>query len=261
MIENKKNTIEVCLSPALYSLHHNENAIVVVVDVLRATSAICAAFMNGVKHIIPIGKVEEARAMKQKGFKVAAERDGIVLDFADFGNSPFNFTPERVKDQEIVYSTTNGTQAIQMAASCKAVAVGSFLNLDALGGWLVDQKCDVVIFCAGWKNRFSLEDTVFAGALAAYLMNSGSYATKCDSTLAAIDLWSLAKDDLHGYILKAAQKERLAKNGLDDCIEYCHTPNQTNVIPVLEGDKLIPVVCDPSSCGCSEKSSSTGCCA
>jgi 2-phosphosulfolactate phosphatase len=257
----QKNSIEVCVSPALYSLHHNEKSIVVVVDILRATSAICAAFMNGVKHIIPIGKVDEARAMKQQGYKVAAERDGIVLDFADFGNSPFNFTPERVKDQVIVYSTTNGTQAIQMAASCKAVAVGSFLNLNALASWLVDQNSDVVIFCAGWKNRFSLEDTVFAGALADLLMSSGNYNTKCDSTLAAIDLWSLAKNDLHGYILKAAQKERLAKNGLDDCIEYCHTPNQTNVIPVLDGDKLIPVVFGTSSCGCSEKSSPTGCCA
>lgn len=240
-MENQKKQIEVCLSPALYSLHHNEKSIVVVVDVLRATSAICAAFMNGVKHIIPVGKVEEARAYKQKGYMVAAERDGIVLDFADFGNSPYNFTPERVRGQEIVYSTTNGTQAIQMAASCKAVAVGSFLNLSALAGWLGEQQSNVVIFCAGWKNRFSLEDTVFAGALSALLIESGQFSTKCDSANAAMDLWKMAKDDLYGYILKAAQKDRLAKNGLDDVIEYCHTPDQTNVIPILEGDKLIPV--------------------
>jgi 2-phosphosulfolactate phosphatase len=138
-------------------LHHNTEAIVVVVDILRATSAICAAFMNGVNCIIPVGEINEARELKNKGYKVAAERDGFVLDFADFGNSPFNFTPERVKGLDIVYSTTNGTQAIQMAANCHAVVVGAYFNLKALNNWLINQHRDVVLFCAGWKNRFSLK--------------------------------------------------------------------------------------------------------
>jgi 2-phosphosulfolactate phosphatase len=235
-------TIEVCVSPSLYQYHHNTESVVVVIDILRATSAICAAFMNGVKAIIPIGQIDEARALKEQGYMVAAERDGIVLDFADFGNSPFNFTPERVTGREIVYSTTNGTQAVQMAADCHAVAIGSYLNLDALGNYLIGKNRNVVLFCAGWKNRFSLEDTLFAGALSDYLMKNGNYTTICDATHAAMDLWHVAKPNLIGYIPKAAQKSRLAKNGLDDCIDYCHTPNVTNVVPVLQNGKLIPVV-------------------
>jgi 2-phosphosulfolactate phosphatase len=146
-----------------------------------------------------------------------------------------------------------------MAASCKAVAVGSFLNLTALAGWLIEQKSDVVIFCAGWKNRFSLEDTIFAGALANLLIESGSYSTQCDSANAAMDLWTMARPNLYQYILKAAQKERLAKNGLDDVIEYCHTPDQTNVIPVLEGDKLVPVYFGNQVFCTKEKASQSGC--
>ncbi len=234
-----KREIEVCFSPALYSYYHKKDAVVVVVDVLRATSAICTAFMNGARHIIPVGSAAEARAYKAKGYLVAAERDGLVLDFADFGNSPYNFTPERVSRHNIVYSTTNGTRAIHMAAESHAVAIGSYLNISALVEWLVQQNRDVVVLCAGWKNKFSLEDALFAGALSQALIDHGTFRTICDSVAVALDLWQLAAADPYEYVLKAAQKKRLAKNGLDDVIEFCHILDQTNIVPVLEKDKLV----------------------
>ncbi len=231
--------IEVCFSPALYDDYHNPESVVVVVDILRATSAICTAFMNGARHIIPVGTKEEARALKAKGHLVAAERDGLVLDFADFGNSPFNFTSERVSQHDIVYSTTNGTSAIHKADGAHAVAIGSYLNLSALTDWLVQQERDVVILCAAWKNKFSLEDSLFAGALSHKLKQTGKYLTICDSVNASLDLWEAAQPDIYKYILKSAQKQRLAENGLDDVIEYCHIVDQTNIVPVLNGDKLV----------------------
>ncbi len=239
-----KLQLEVCFSPAFYPLYHNRESIVVVVDILRATSAICTAFMNGARYIIPVGTSTEARRYKEKGYLVAAERDGLVLDFADFGNSPFNFTAERIKNQDIVYSTTNGTRTIHMAsAGAHTVAIGSYLNLSALVQWLTLQNRDVVVLCAGWKDKFSLEDAVFAGALSHELLKSGSFNTICDSVAAAIDLWEKAGTDPYQYILKAAQKQRLAKNGLDDVIEFCHTIDQTNIVPVLENDRLAGKVC------------------
>jgi len=240
-MENRKNRLEVCLSPAIYSKHADDQNLVVIVDILRATSSICAAIHNGVKSIIPVATIDEAREMKARGYMVASERDGYVLDFADFGNSPFNFIPEIVEGREIVYSTTNGTRCIHMASHSKAVVIGSFLNLSALADWLIQQDSPVLIFCASWKDRFSLEDTVFAGALAERLLKSGKYETICDATLASIDLWNLAKDDLHKYIQKAAQKNRLAAKGLDDCIEYCLTADQTGVVPLFSADKLVDV--------------------
>ncbi len=104
---------------------------------------------------------------------------------------------------------------------------------------MIRSRRDVLILCAGWKSKFNLEDTLFAGAVVDRLLTRGDYATICDSSLAAQDLWTLAKNDLVGYVEKAAQRHRLRKNNLDDVIEYCHTIDLTNVIPVLENDYLV----------------------
>jgi 2-phosphosulfolactate phosphatase len=231
-------SVEVCFSPALYSSFHNDEAIVVVTDVLRASSAICTAFMNGVEKIIPVETLDEARLYKSKGYLVAAERDGFVMDFADFGNSPFNFTPEVVKGKTIVYSTTNGTQAIHLASRSEKVLVGSFLNLSAICNWLKKQERNIIILCAGWKSKFNIEDSLHAGAMVEQMLQDDNFYTICDSANASLDLWNLAKTDLVNYINKTAQRNRLKKNKLDDVIEYCLTLDLSQIIPVLENDYL-----------------------
>ena len=234
-----KKKLETCFSPALYPQDEHMNSIVVIIDILRASSAICTAFANGASSILPVADADEAREYKSRGYLVAAERDGFVLDFADFGNSPFNFTREKVEGKTIVYSTTNGTGIINQASSAHAIAVGSFLNLGALTEWIIRQERDTLLFCAGWKNRFNIEDTVCAGAIASNLMASGKFSTICDSTLAAMDLWSLAGTDLSGYIDKAAQRTRLRDKKLDDCIEFCLTIDVTDKIPVMKNGFLV----------------------
>ena len=231
--------LETCFSPALYEAEGHSDSIVVIIDILRASSAICTAFANGVSSIIPVAEVTEAREYKSKGYLVAAERDGYVLDFADFGNSPYNFTKEKISGKTIVYSTTNGTRLINLTSSAHLTVIGSFLNIGALTRWLLKQERDVVLLCAGWKNRFNIEDTVCAGAMAEVLMNSDCYTTICDSTLAAIDLWSLARPDLQGYIEKAAQRTRLKDKKLDDCIAFCLTSDLTDKIPVMKNGTLV----------------------
>jgi len=231
--------LETCFSPALYEADQHSGSIVVIIDILRASSAICTAFANGASSIIPVAEVHEAKEYKKRGYLVAAERDGYVLDFADFGNSPFNFTSEKVAGKSIIYSTTNGTGIIKLASAAGAIVIGSFLNISALTDWIIKQDKDVVLFCAGWKNRFNLEDSVCAGAMAERLLESGNYETICDSTLAAVDLWGLAKGDLPGYIEKAAQRSRLRSKGLDDCINFCLTADFTTKIPVLKDGHLV----------------------
>ncbi|MBN1108448.1 MAG: 2-phosphosulfolactate phosphatase [Bacteroidales bacterium] len=235
----KARKLETCLSPALYDAEYHKGSIVVVIDIFRATSAICTAFEHGVKSIIPVAGVEEAREYKERGYLVAAERDGFVLDFADFGNSPFNFSRETVEGKTIVYSTTNGTGIIKKASSAYAIIIASFLNISAVTEWLLNQNRDVVLFCSGWKNRFNLEDTVCAGAHAERLMNSGLYSADCDSTQAALDLWSLAKNDLPRYMEKVAQRSRLREKGLDDCISFCLGYDYTRKIPIIKDGILV----------------------
>ena len=235
---NKQQNLEVVFTPEMFQYFENPEANVVVVDILRATSAICTAFKNDVSRMIPVPSLEEARKYKEKGYIVAAERDGNVLDFADFGNSPFNFSRERVSGKEVAYSTTNGTRAIHMARNSQMVIIGSFINLSAVADLLIEKQKDVIILCAGWKGKFCLEDTLFAGALAEILMNSNQFQTICDSTKASMDLWSMAKPDLLTYVDKVAQRERLRKLGLDDVIEYCHTPDSAIEIPVYRDGKI-----------------------
>ena len=231
--------LETCFSPALFEADDHRESIVVIIDVLRASSAIITAFANGASEIIPVAEAAVAREYKIRGYLVAAERDGFVLDFADFGNSPFNFTKEKVEGRTIVYSTTNGTGIIALASLCRLTVIGSFLNITAISEWLSLQDKDVLLFCAGWKNRFNLEDTVCAGAIAQNLLGTGLYTTICDSTIAAVDLWSLAAPDLYSYIDKAAQRSRLRDKKLDDCIGFCLTPDFTDKIPVMKNGVLV----------------------
>ncbi|MDP4280934.1 MAG: 2-phosphosulfolactate phosphatase [Bacteroidota bacterium] len=235
----KSRTVEVCFTPKLFSeIITRENYIVVLTDILRATTSICTAFANGVDRIIPVANPDEARNLKEAGYMVASEQDGKKLDFADFGNSAFSFTPERVSGKTLVYCTTNGTRALNMVKTADQIAIGAFINLGSLAHWLEARDKNVVILCSGWKNKFCLEDSLFAGALASELIKSKYYLAECDSAKAAMDLWKLAKDDLLGYIEKACHRHRLKKLGLDDVIPYSFQMDLTQVVPVFDGHEI-----------------------
>ncbi|MCX6247308.1 MAG: 2-phosphosulfolactate phosphatase [Bacteroidetes bacterium] len=241
--KNSCHCIEVCFSPKLFpEILTRDNYVVVLVDILRATTTICTAFENGVKEILPVATLEEAKALKEKGFLVASEQDGIKLDFADFGNSAFSFTRDRVEGKTLVYCTTNGTRALEMAKDSGQVVIGAFINISALTQWLVDKNKNVVILCSGWKKKFCIEDTLFAGALSARLLESRLFKSNCDSTAVSVDLWNLAKPDVLQYIEKAAHRHRLKKLGLDDVIPYSFLEDKTKVVPVFDGKtiKLTP---------------------
>ncbi len=237
---NTKNKIEISFTPDLFSHRQiTEDLIVVVTDILRASTAICAAFENGVQKIIPVAGTEQAKAYKEKGYLVAAERDGVVLDFADFGNSPFNFMTPKVVGKTIAYSTTNGTKAINaLRPNAGQIAIGAFTNISALSNWLEKQNKNLNIVCAGWKNKFSLEDSLFAGALAELLCEEKGFTSDCDSVTAAMDLWKIAKTDLLNYVEKCAHRHRLRHLMLDDVIEHSFTLDLTKAIPVLQGQYL-----------------------
>jgi len=233
------NNIEVCFTPNNYSLFHNNDSIVVVIDILRATSAICTALHHGVKEIIPVATVEEARIYQSKGFLAAAERNGEVIEGFAFGNSPFSYMGDEVKDKSIVLTTTNGTQAVEVARKAHQVVIGSFLNLDVLCEWLSKQQRDIILLCAGWKNKFNIEDTIFAGAVAQKLQNSGKFSSTCDSAIASMYLYERAASNLFDFLQSSSHRRRLEKLHLEKDIRYCLTLNTAPVIPVLSGNSLI----------------------
>ena len=231
-------TIQVCLTPALLNLYHLENSIVVVIDVLRATSSITYGLDNGAEAIIPVSKVEDCLEYKDSGYLLAAERNGEVVAGYDFGNSPFSYTTEKVKGKTIVLTTTNGTKAMRMAQqSAFMVVVGSFLNLEALCSWLKSQDKDVLLLCAGWKDQFNLEDTLFAGAVVRELRNDFIHFD--DASVAAEDMYGLAKADLREYLRKSSHSHRLEQLNIEEDVKFCLHLNVCKTIPVLVDDKLI----------------------
>ena len=233
------NRIEVCFSPGEYHLYQEEFDLVVVLDVLRATSAICTAIEHGVKEIIPVATLDEARAYQAEGFLVAAERGGQIVEGFDLGNSPFSYMDPALKGQTVVLTTTNGTKAINMARDKKTVVIGSLNNLDALCEWLIRQQRDVLVLGSGWKDKFNLEDTICAGAIADQCLKSGRFFADEDSTVAAKFIFRSSRDNMFAFLKASSHRRRLRKLNLNEDVKHCLTPNNCTAIPVLEGRSLV----------------------
>ncbi len=236
---NEKIKLDACFSPHLYPVYKDDESIVVIIDILRATSAICTAFEHGAEKMIPVATVEEARKWKEKGYLVGAERDAIQVPGFDFGNSPFSYMGDNVKGKTIVITTTNGTQALNAAIDAYQVVIGSFLNITALSNWIYNERRSVLLLCSGWKNKFNLEDALFAGAMTEKLTSISEDYVLGDSCLALKYLYQQAHTEPYKFLSKASHKERLARLNLKKDIKYCLTPDQTTVIPVLKNGELV----------------------
>lgn len=228
--------LEVSLSPALYP-HRNMRGkhITVVIDILRFTTSLIAAFENGVAAVIPVASLSEAENLSKQGYPVAAERDGLRLPFADFGNSAADFNTDAVRGKTLVYSTTNGTGAMTMAAGNGPVAAAAFANLPAISDWLYTRNENVVILCSGWKNLFSAEDALCAGALTGMLLNLGTWTLNGDEAGLAINLWNLHKDNLKEALTSTSHYRRLIGLGVDPLPDYTVRTGISDVIPVYTG--------------------------
>ena len=208
--------VEVVFSPALFPVYFdNIDCTVVVIDILRATSAICAAFESGIDSLIPVATLEEAISYKQKGFIVGAERNAETVEGFDFGNSPLAFKGGKYKDKSVVLTTTNGTKAIEMAKSANRVVIGSFTNFSAVCDFVEQEDKDVLLLCAGWKDRFNLEDTLFAGAIAQRISKNLRFNNLSDSSIASINMYEAAKDDLYSFLGESSHRKRLSRLNLE----------------------------------------------
>ncbi len=232
--------LDVCFSPELIHLYELKGRVVVVVDILRATSSMVTGLAHGLERIVPVSNLDDCKLYAQQGYLTAAERDGkMALDF-DFGNSPFSYMAELVKGRTLAMTTTNGTRAIRLSAEADKVVVGAFLNLSSVAAYLQEQQKDVLVVCAGWKGKFNLEDTLFAGALAHKLQDT--FESENDATLAAWNLYETAKNDLAGFLSKASHVKRLQNLDIFKDITFCLQHDIYDIVPVMERDFLIPYI-------------------
>ena len=239
--EQKLNRVEVCFAPCDFHQYEDGFDLIVVIDVLRATSAICTAIEHGVKGIIPVATLEEAREYQKQGYIVAAERNGAVVDGFDIGNSPYTYMKPGLKGKTIALTTTNGTKAIRIAEQKKTVVIGSLNNLESLCEWLVKQKRDVLILASGWKDKFNLEDTICGGAITDMLIESGQFTSDEDSSVAAKFIYRSAKENMFAYLKASSHRRRLRALDLNADVSYCLTPNNVKAIPILKDGILVPL--------------------
>lgn len=237
-----KPTLHTSLSPALLHLYNVSNSIVVIIDVLRATSTIAAALYNGAKAVIPVNSVSRCIELgKQIDGITAGERDGKVAEGLEHGNSPFEYPREFIENRTLVFTTTNGTRLLQMALEkgAEEIITGSFPNLSAVCDHLVKENKNLILGCAAWKDKVNMEDMLFAGAVISRVRNN--FLINCDSSHLAETVYKKAEKDLFGYMKKndASHYHRLMGFGLEKDIRYCLSTDVANVLPQYENGKLL----------------------
>ncbi len=174
----------------------------------------------------------EAETLKKEGYTVVAERNAKRCDFADFGNSPLELMSKSIVEKELVFTTTNCTYAIEKAKEfSNQIVIGAFSNLNAVVDYCLKSEKNIVLLCAGWKKRYCVEDTVFAGAFVEQIIETTQQSTLSDSTRTALELWKHHKANLQEYLSKTEHYKRLIANNLLQDIKYCLQKNKTNIIP------------------------------
>ena len=233
-----KKFVHVCLTPALIDQFDVSESIVVVIDILRATTTMCVAFDHGAELMVPVEHIDECRQYKDQGFLIAGERSGEQIAGFDFGNSPFSYTPEAVKGKKISITTTNGTRAIKAAQvrNAKEIVVGSFANISLLSRWLINQNEHVCLICAGWRDHVTLEDTIFAGALARRLRPH--FKRFQDTALVAETLFQSANIRKRYFFRHSSHYNRLIHLNLQEEVKYAMRRDTHPVIPMMVGDEL-----------------------
>ena len=241
-MDKNKPDLYTCLSPALLHLYDVRSSIVVIIDILRATSTIVTALQNGARGIIPVDSVAECiRIGKQIDAITAGERDGQIAEGLQYGNSPLEYPISFISGKMLVLTTTNGTKLLHMALDkgAKEIIIGAFNNLDTLCAYLIKKNRPVVLTCAAWKDRINIEDSLFAGAVVQRVKDY--FSINCDASGMAEIMYTEASGDLFEFMKnkQASHYKRLSSYGLEDDIRFCLTMNTSNILPIYTGGKLI----------------------
>lgn len=217
--------------------------VVVVIDVLRCTSAIVTALANGANNVTAVKSVSSARSLKSRNpdSVLAGERRGLPPRGFELGNSPLGFSAEKVGGKEIIMTTSSGTQAIQNASKARFVLLGSFLNLTAVAekAWEVadENSCGLTIAMSGKLGSFSLEDFLCSGAIAN--LWEKELVVFSDSVCASLLAYRSAHSNLFGSVLKGNHAQELVKIGLNKDVAFCCELDSYDVVPILKEGKII----------------------
>jgi 2-phosphosulfolactate phosphatase len=210
----------------------------VVIDVLRATSTIVHALVNGAKHVLPVATVAEAVAKKNELGRDTAllcgERNAEPIPGFDLGNAPAEFTPETVSGLTLVMTTTNGTPALLSTSGARVCLVASLLNVSAVARRIVEIGDDVTIICAGREGRFALEDAVCAGILVRRIREARKSGVQLDDGARAALVLAGRARNLRATLKRSAAGRALYELGRGDDVTFCAQVDLHDAVPVFE---------------------------
>lgn len=220
-----------------------QNSIAVVIDILRASTTIVTAFANGCREIIPVPEIEDARQIlasrPQESMLLCGERSARIIEGFDLGNSPLEYSAERVRGRTLVLTTSNGTRALVRAGEAKKILVLSFLNFQMVCYLLRERTEDVFVFCSGSGGRESLEDSVCAGMLAEQMQITLEDRVELNNAAKnAMELARKHQTNLLVMLKTCKHGSFLMNEGFADDLDICARLNTRSVIPVFE-DGLI----------------------
>ena len=233
-------TVDVILAAGDATYDRVMHKSVAVIDVFRATSVIVEALHNGARAIIPVVNVEEAVLMRQKFGEdealLGGERDTVMIEGFDLDNSPLMYKPETVRGKTIIFTTTNGTRAIQNSRGASSIMVASFLNMSAVCDALARMNRDVALVCSGREDRFTAEDGLCAGAMVGTLaFNYGFEMTDIAEVLQ--QMYANAASDLRKRLETTTHYKDINARGYDADIRFCLQRDIYDVVPVYDNKR------------------------
>lgn len=236
--------IEVLPTAGSPRIPYLEDKLVILIDVLRATSTMVTALANGCQSIIPVLTPEEAvaRRLTLPGSLLGGERNALPIEGFDLGNSPFDYVPEKVGGKRIIMTTTNGTRALRDAVAAPVIWMASFLNMQSIISACLKQYEQnnkyqgIVVFCAGTEDRFDLPDTLCAGM---FINSLGQNVELNDFGEAARMLYRCSEHQLVDRIRESVHGKKLISLGFERDLIYCSTPNILPVVPAFEEGEIV----------------------
>ncbi len=228
--------VDVILSAREIYSEKVKDKVVVVNDILRATSVMVTAFANGAKSVAPVMTTEEAFKLKDQlgadNVILGGERDALPIKGFNYGNSPLLYTSEVVNGKTLIITTTNGTRAILNSQEAKKLYIGAFINDNAILNILKEEE-SVVLVASGSYDEFTIEDSLFAGKLA-YDLEENFGADLTDAAVAMASLYANNSHDIHQLVSKGEHYQRLKGLGFDKDLEYCFKSDVFNIVPVYK---------------------------
>jgi len=230
--------IEVFFSPASVDELGMRGRNVVIIDVLRASTTICTALRNGAREVIPTADIENATKisanLSSDSRLLGGERQGKKIDGFDLGNSPLEYTPEKVGGKTIVFTTTNGAGAIYKCRYASMAVVGSFANTSAVVQTILDIGGTWTILCSGRQGAFSIEDATCAGEIVSKV-NAVTKVETDDAGLTSVILYNKFKKTILGMMKQSTHGKYLISIGFEDDLKFCAEIDSIPVLPVVDG--------------------------